>query len=305
MDTSYNQVHYGEEVAKRNSYSIIECVLCKFTHAVIQADNNYQELYTSHFYSEEKPNYIEDNKNDSEWWDLTYGLRIDQVDKLRSVESQSWLDIGTGPGYFLDSALKRSKQALGIEPGLLAAEHASSKGHTVINDYFSEETSVTLDKFDGIHCSEVLEHVPDPLQFLKTIQLNMNEESILCLVVPNDFSLVQNIFIQQEASSNKWWVDPPFHLNYFTKDTLRALLEESGLTVIHETSMFPIDLFLLMGDNYVGNESIGKSAHQRRKNLEFSFYNSGNIEVLNNLYEQFTKLGIGRELVFFSKLAKK
>ena len=75
--------------------------------------------------------------------------------------------------------------------------------------------------------------------------------------------------------------------------------------MIHETSMFPIDLFLLMGDDYIGNDVKGKEVHQRRKKLEFSFYKSGNIEVLNNLYEQMTKLGLGRELVFFSKLDKK
>ncbi|CAN2170946.1 AdoMet_MTases domain containing protein [Candidatus Nanopelagicaceae bacterium] len=297
--------HSGVEVAQRNSYSIIECTTCNFTHAKIHEENEPKDLYTSHFYSEEKPNYIEDNMNDSEWWDLTYGSRVNQVDKLRLTESRYWLDIGTGPGYFLDSAVKRSKQVVGIEPGVLAAGHASSKGHNVINDYFSEETSSKLGKFDAIHCSEVLEHVSDPIHFLKTIQLNMDSETILCIVVPNDFSLIQEIFIQGENTVAKWWVDPPFHLNYFSKETLRGVLERSGLAVIHETSMFPIDLFLLMGDNYVGNQIIGKQAHQRRKNLEFSFYKSGNIEILNSLYEQMTKLGIGRELVFFSKLADK
>jgi len=304
MNISNQEIHSGETVAQKDSYSIILCSACNFTHAVFESDNNYQELYTSHFYSEEKPNYIEDNQTDSEWWDLTYGLRIDQVDKLRFNKSKSWLDIGTGPGYFLDAAVKRSKQVIGIEPGVLAAEHASSKGHVVINNFFSEEISSDLGTFDGIHCSEVLEHVPDPLQFLKTIQLNMDNESILCVVVPNDFSLIQRIFTTNVSSVSQWWIDPPFHLNYFSRDTLRNILEDSGLRVIHETSMFPIDLFLLMGDNYVGNESVGKEAHLRRKNMEFSFYNSGNIEVLNNLYEQMTKLGIGRELVFFSKLAK-
>lgn len=295
--------HVGVEVAHRNTYSIINCENCKFIHAIIQEDNNHQELYKSHFYSEEKPNYIEDNKNDSEWWDLTYGLRVDQVDKLRLSESKSWLDIGTGPGYFLDAAVKRTKNVVGIEPGQLAAEHAASKGHQVINDYFTEKTSSELGIFDGIHCSEVLEHVPNPLEFLKTIQLNMDSETVLCTVVPNDFSLIQSIFTEEKRNQIKWWVDPPFHLNYFSRESLRKILEESGLRVIHETSMFPIDIFLLMGDNYVGNQDLGRQVHEKRKNLEFAFYRTGNMETLSRLYELMTTLGIGRELVFFSKLA--
>lgn len=295
--------HTGVEVAKRNSYSIIDCESCHFIHAVIPEGNDFQELYTSHFYSEEKPNYIEDNKNDSEWWDFTYGLRVAQADKLRSTDSESWLDVGTGPGYFLDAAVKRSKQVVGVEPGQLAAKHASSKGHKVINEYFSAGTSEGLGKFHGIHCSEVLEHVPNPLEFLRTIKLNMDNETILCIVVPNDFNIIQKIFTSDANTPSKWWVDPPFHLNYFTKESLKTLLTKSGLKVIHETSMFPIDIFLLMGDNYVGNDALGKQAHSRRKNLEFSFYRSGNIDTLNRLYEMMTTLGIGRELVFFSKLA--
>ena len=62
--------HVGVEVAHRNAHSIINCENCKFIHAVTQEGNNHQELYKSHFYTEEKPNYIEDNKNDAEWWDL-------------------------------------------------------------------------------------------------------------------------------------------------------------------------------------------------------------------------------------------
>lgn len=295
--------HVGVEVAHRNTYSIINCENCNFIHAVTQEGNNHQELYKSHFYSEEKPNYIEDNKNDAEWWDLTYGLRVDQVDTLRLGKSKNWLDIGTGPGYFLDAAVRRMKDVVGIEPGQLAAEHALSKGHQVINDYFTEKTSMELGIFDGIHCSEVLEHVPNPLEFLKTIQLNMDSETILCTVVPNDFSLIQSIFTEDKNNDEKWWVDPPFHLNYFSSGSLRKILEASGLRVIHETSMFPIDLFLLMGDNYVGDDTLGKLAHTRRKNLEFSFHRSGNIDTLNRLYEMMTSLGIGRELVFFSRLA--
>jgi 2-polyprenyl-3-methyl-5-hydroxy-6-metoxy-1,4-benzoquinol methylase len=295
--------HVGVQVAYKNSYSIIECENCNFIHAVIQDDNNHQELYKSHFYSEEKPNYIEDNKNDAQWWDLTYGLRINQVDTLRICDSESWLDIGTGPGYFLDAAESRMKKVVGVEPGQRAAEHALSKGHRVINDYFNEKTSAELGIFDGIHCSEVLEHVPDPLGFLKTIQLNMDSNTILCTVVPNDFSLIQKIFTSDQENQSKWWVDPPFHLNYFSSESLRELLEFSGLDVIYETSMFPIDIFLLMGENYVGNNDLGKQVHNKRKKMEFAFQRTGNMETLNRLYEMMASIGIGRELVFFSKLA--
>ena len=293
--------HVGVEVAHRNSYSIINCENCNFIHAVTQEDNNHQELYKSHFYSEEKPNYIEDNKNDSEWWDFTYGLRIKQADKLRSSETENWLDIGTGPGYFLDAGLKLSKQVLGIEPGRLAAEHASSKGHKVINDYFTSENAANLGIFHGIHCSEVLEHIPNPSEFLSAIKKAMDEKSILCLVVPNDFSIIQDIYTKLNPEVGEWWIDPPFHLNYFNRQSLNNLLQRNGLEVIYETCMFPIDVFLLMGEHYVGNDEIGKRVHDRRRQMEFAFDKTMNVEVLSRMYEEMAKIGIGRELVVFAK----
>lgn len=305
MNLLNEQSHSGPEIGKHASYSIIDCQSCGFIHSLLESGTDHQELYTSHFYDEEKPDYIKNNQEDADWWDFTYGLRIERADELTPQSTKSWLDIGTGPGYFLDSAVKREKRVIGIEPGILAADHASSKGHRVINDYFNEKTSSDLGVFDGIHCSEVLEHVPDPLSFLRTIQLNMDSNSILCTVVPNDFSLIQKIYTSDTQNHPKWWIGPPFHLNYFSKVSLRNLLQKSGLKVIYETSMFPIDLFLLMGDNYVGNERIGKEAHNRRKAMEMAFKNSGNISILNRLYEEMTKLGIGRELVFFSRLDSK
>jgi 2-polyprenyl-3-methyl-5-hydroxy-6-metoxy-1,4-benzoquinol methylase len=296
-------VHAGNEIDRNPSYSIIDCTNCGFIHALMESQINHQELYTSHFYLEEKPDYIKDNQDDAEWWDFTYGLRIDSVDQLTAKTAATWLDIGTGPGYFLDAAFKRGKQVTGVEPGVPAAEHASSKGHNVLNSFFDEKLANSLGRFDGVHCSEVLEHVPNPYKFLMDIQSTMGPNSILCTVVPNDFNIIQKIYTSKVKDQPNWWINPPFHLNYFSRDTLRRLLNKSGFEVIHETCMFPIDIFLLMGDHYVGNDKLGKEAHTRRKNMEMAFFESGETEILSSLYQELSKLGLGRELVFFSKLA--
>jgi len=279
-------------------------VQCNFIHAIEDSDLIRTDWYSSHFYEEEKPNYIESNTLDSDWWDLTYGLRINRADILSKTRLESWVDIGTGPGNFLDSAVARGKKVLGVEPSQAASTHATAKGHRVVNAYFDEEIAHKIGKFDGIHCSEVLEHIPNPQIFLETMKINMSENTILCIVVPNDFSLFQEIYTSLNMKMGKWWVDPPFHLNYFTSKSLKNLLEKSGFEVVYETCMFPIDIFLLMGDHYVGDDVLGKASHERRKKMELAFQETGNLNVLNQLYEEMAKIGIGRELVFYSRLAK-
>ena len=297
-------MHEGVMVAKTDKFHLIDCKDCGYIHVETSEKLETSDFYSSHFYETEKPEYIENNVEDAVWWDFTYGLRIDRADALSARKVTNWLDVGTGPGNFMDAAVKKGKSVKGVEPSTAASQHAIAKGHEVVNAYFNQDVATELGIFEGVHCSEVLEHIPNPVDFLGSIKKVMDEDSILCIVVPNDFSLIQDIYTSSNNNVPKWWIDPPFHLNYFTNVSLRSMLEANGFEVIYETSMFPIDLFLLMGDHYVGNDLLGKAAHSRRKKMELAFFNSGKIDVLNNLYEEMSKLGIGRELVFYSKLVK-
>ena len=64
--------------------------------------------------------------------------------------------------------------------------------------------------------------------------------------------------------------------------------------------MFPIDIFLLMGDDYIGNDVKGKEAHQRRKNFEM-ILGKKNKQLSRKIYQEFAKMGIGREIVLYAK----
>jgi hypothetical protein len=71
--------------------------------------------------------------------------------------------------------------------------------------------------------------------------------------------------------------------------------------VICLESTFPIDLFLLFGDNYVGNDDVGRACHARRKNFELSLNAAGLNGLKRKLYKSFSELGLGREIVAFGR----
>ena len=62
-----------------------------------------------------------------------------------------------------------------------------------------------------------------------------------------------------------------------------------------------MELFLLMGDDYLKNEKIGKDIHQKRMIMEKNLMNDKNQELKKNLYEKFAQLGIGRTAIFFAQ----
>jgi len=290
------RIHTGVVIDESNGYEILDCSGCKFIHAVA---TQTIDVYTSHYYDEEKPNYITSNESETEWWDLTYGGRIERADELAGKALKSWIDIGTGPGLFLDAANKRNKEIVGIEPSLQAFTHAKSKGHRVINGFFDSESSQNLGLFDAVHFSEVLEHVPNPEDFLLNVRNVLNEDGLIVIVVPNDYNPLQQAFIER-TSKAKWWLAPPFHLNYFSHESLSSLVKRCGFEILECTSMFPIDLFLLMGDDYIGNDEVGKKAHSRRKDFENNLAKE-NKGLLRNLYKAFADLKIGREVVLYAR----
>lgn len=297
--------HHPGPTMTINSFEIVDCLQCKFMHVILEdgASQSNQEKYTSHYYDSEKPTYISENEADLRWWNFTYSSRIKTAQILRGKNILNWLDIGTGPGLFLEAAKSLGMPALGIEPSIQASDYAKSRGLEVINDFFNHENSQKIGIFDAIHASAVLEHIPDPEEFLSNVLNCLSGDGVLVVVVPNDNNPIQEIFTQNLLKS-KWWLAPPFHLNYFTHQSLKTLLEKSGFEVVKSTSSFPIDFFLLMGDDYIGDDRIGKEAHGRRKNFEKHFEDANALELLDSLYSKLSELGLGREIVMFARPAK-
>jgi SAM-dependent methyltransferase len=290
--------HQGVILDVANDYQILDCQNCGFKHALITQELN--DIYTSHYYETEKPEYILFNENDSDWWKFNYSERILKIDSLMNFTASNWLDIGTGPGLFLDTLKSTQRVGTGIEPSLLAYNHAISKGHNVINGFFDYKKSTELGQFDAIHLSEVLEHIPEPIEFLENVVRVLRPGGHVCIVVPNDYSVIQEIFVKN-TKEEKWWIQPPFHINYFNKESLGKLITSVGLSVEHITTNFPIDFFLLMGDMYIGDPKVGKSAHERRKRFEKSFQDANHLDFLRVFYTALADLGIGRELILYAK----
>ena len=75
----------------------------------------------------------------------------------------------------------------------------------------------------------------------------------------------------QGKRQEKWWVAPPHHLNYFTRTTICNLVEKCGFTPIKVATTFPLELFIMMGMNYIGDDKVGRKIHEMRMEMELSF----------------------------------
>ena len=293
------QDHEGPTVASDNGFDVIDCQQCGFKHITpIPTVEELERVYQHDYYKQEKPLYLERYREDLDWWNMVYTRRYDALEQHLPANQRHMLDIGSGPGFFLLSGKERGWQVKGVEPSVQAAEHSRELGLDVENIFFSEQTAPKLGTFDAINMGLVLEHIPDPAALLKLIHQQLNDNGLVCIIVPNDFNPFQ-LVLRDYLGFKPWWVAAPHHINYFDFDSLSNLVERCGFEVVHKEATFPMDMFLLMGDNYVGNDELGRACHTKRINFERAINLGGAGNILAGIYSNFASQGIGREVVMF------
>ncbi|MFN9886753.1 MAG: methyltransferase domain-containing protein, partial [Pseudanabaena sp.] len=156
--------------------------------------------------------------------------------------------------------------------------------------------------YDYINLANVLEHVRQPIELLEGIKKLMHPKTLLRIIVPNDFSLFQNLLVKKGLTQETWFV-PPDHLNYFTFDSLTNLLNARGLQTFKVISDFPVEAFLFNEhSNYWSDRSRGKQAHLSRVTIENFLINQG-IDNYINYREAAAKCDFGRSVIAFTYLA--
>jgi hypothetical protein len=111
----------------------------------------------------------------------------------------------------------------------------------------------------------------------------------LIVRVPNDFSPLQ-MAAQAALGHDPWWVVVPDHLNYFDHASIAGLIERLGLEVIDRSADFPMESFLLMGDDYVSKKELGPIVHERRRRHDLAL----DPKVRRRLGRMWAAGGIGR-----------
>lgn len=293
--------HEGTVLDTKDAWRIVDCERCNYIHVIpVPTTEELSGIYDGQYYEADKPVYIEEHAEDAEWWRIVYRHRLQRLEEILGDQGRRILDVGCGAGYFLESAMARSWDVLGVEPSNQAVEFARSLGVTVRQGFFDAELATEIGSFDAVYLQHVLEHVPQPRNVLELIRGLLRPGGGVCIVVPNDYNVFQRV-VRDELELEPWWVVPPHHLNYFSHESLAELVECAGFEVLHRSSSFPMELFLLMGDNYVGSPKLGRSLHAKRMMFEMLLEAAGHGEATMAFYDAMSTAGLGREVVLFAK----
>lgn len=297
--------HNGKILGTKDGFDIIECEKCGFVHVFPYPSlEDTKTLYSEEYYEKNRKDYIKNLEEDKEWWQLVYKERVEQIEKyLINKEAIKVLDIGTGAGYFLSEAKNKNWIETGIEPSQMASFYAIENDLNIIRGFYNKDISYSIGEFDVIHMNHVLEHMLDPKEILGLIHTNLKKNGLFCVAVPNDFNKLQEI-ASKLNEDKQWWITPQEHINYFSFKSLKNLLAKNGFEILEETTSFPMELFVLMDENYIGETQKGRVCHFKRKKLEQNLFEF-NIDVKQSLYRALAREGLGRDVILIARKSDK
>jgi len=208
------------------------CNVCGFVSQNPPLSNSFLKDYY-------KDNYVSENYNNSldeiHQMDEPAKARIKYLkDKNYIINNSKYMEIGPGAGTMMKLLSNEGIDIVGIEPDPIAAKWMEEKKDLKIYEgFFDEIYDREKEKwrntlFDAIVFTHVLEHISNPIIFLKKIKSILKDKSILIIEVPN---------IERPFTDEWNWQAycDPGHLYYFSKVSLGLVLNKAGFSVISMT----------------------------------------------------------------------
>ena len=156
-------------------------------------------------------------------------------------QSGVFLDIGSGIGYSLKMAQQLGWRAFGVEPNIVLAGYSSNELKlNTMNGYLSKDAIEAIKKnlpqgcADYILIDNVLEHIPNPIDFFHNALDLLKPGGLLLIAVPSvdwlRLSLASIPYIRKNSTSAQinLFYDPDQHVNYFSRKAMKILTEKVG-----------------------------------------------------------------------------
>lgn len=160
----------------------------------------------------------------------TFIKAVKKFNFLSNLKQERVLDIGCATGAFLRALEYLDYTSFeGIEPSKWSVDFINQNyNYEVKNDYFNP--TLFNNKFNLIFAWDVIEHVPDPDEFVRDITKILEKNGYVFFNTPNHDSLSRKIL------KNGWPFYLKVHLYYFNDKSINYLMEKNGFQLIESRS---------------------------------------------------------------------
>lgn len=150
----------------------------------------------------------------------------DIADSIPANSAVVYLEVGCGQGRFIEEVVRiagvRLQSAEGFDPAWRGADGTGPAGSRIHRVYFNKETASRLENRPNVVVTRhTIEHVPNPINFLKTIREALGRDSTARLWV--ETPCVE--WIMRNRAMQDFFYE---HCSLFTAGSLAFALEKAG-----------------------------------------------------------------------------
>ena len=151
-------------------------------------------------------------------WIRTFDRRLRAV--ARHQRPGRVLDVGCGPGFFLEAAAFRGYEPWGLDPSAYAVEMARRRFGDHVQLGVLGAATLSAGHFDLVTAFDAFEHVYHPRGFLEAAHRLLRPGGLLAITTPDPTSLLARV-------SGRRWVSfkIPEHVFYWSSATVRRALD--------------------------------------------------------------------------------
>jgi len=204
---------------QEGSFQMVRCSSCQFIY--LNPRPTSESL--THFYQHYLP---EDSSSIQSWGRMMEPVFHRAANLLRQHRRNGrLLDVGTGFGFFMNEMKNKGWEVTGVEISQKAIDYARNSLGLTIHLGPLEKANFPNQHFDVVTAFYVIEHLPDPMTFLKECCRILKPGGILLLRYPHT-TPIKN-FLSIFGILNRLY-DLPAHLSDFSPEMIQRCLESIG-----------------------------------------------------------------------------
>jgi len=202
-------------------------------------DNDMQVKEILSINNRDKIHYTEMLKNESL-------RRLNILEKnIELTHKKNIIDIGGGTCEFVKLIENKyiNISLTVLEPGITRINEINEEKINKINQFLDDDFSKSNEKkYDIVTTFHVLEHVLNPIQFIKNCYTILKDDGLLYIEVPNQNNDL--LLLSDYYKNNIWYCKA--HISYFTKETLIYIFEKLNIKnyVFHSHERYDYDNYL-------------------------------------------------------------
>jgi 2-polyprenyl-3-methyl-5-hydroxy-6-metoxy-1,4-benzoquinol methylase len=226
---------------EKNGFGFAICSDCRTLYqsprpSIEAFENFYRDSVSSRYWAEEFFPAVAEARRAS-----IFRPRVERLQALcaeRGISVRRLIEVGSGFGTFLDEWKARSPdtELFAIEPSKKMAAVCREKGFAVAEDIV-ENVKGMGGHGDLVVCFEVLEHVYDPVSFLKTLG---------ALVRPGGYVFISTLGVDGFDIQTLWEksnsISPPHHINFLSIEGFKKAFARAGFSDVGVTTPGKLDV---------------------------------------------------------------